>query len=65
MTPYSVTVRRRSIPALEVRLLVRADSKPAAAELAATLAERRHGGFFEPRSVRRTRVRAEVVFDTA
>lgn len=65
MTPYSVTVRRRGIPALEVRLLVRADSRTAAGELAATLAERRHGGLFEPRGVRRARARAEAVYDAA
>jgi len=65
MTPYSVIVRRRGIPALEVRLLVRASSKLAAGELAATLAERQHGGMFEPRRVRRVRVHAEAVFDAA
>jgi hypothetical protein len=65
MTPYSVTVRRRGIPALEVRLLVRADSKPAAGALAAAVAERQHGGLFEARRVRRARASAEAVFDAA
>jgi hypothetical protein len=65
MTPYSVTVRRRGVPALEVRLLVQESSKLAAGELAAALAERRHGGLFEPRRVRRALVRADAVFDAA
>jgi hypothetical protein len=65
MTPYSVTVRRRGVPALEVRLLVQESSKLAAGELAAALAERRHGGLFEPRRIRRVPVRAEAVFDAA
>ena len=61
MTPYSVTVRRRGVPALEVRLLVQESSKLAAG----ALAERRHGGLFEPRRIRRVPVRAEAVFDAA
>ena len=65
MNPYSVTVRRRGVPALEVRLLVQESSKVAAGELAAALAERRHGGLFEPRRVRRARVHGVAVFDTA
>ena len=65
MTSYSVIVRRRGIPALEMRLLVRANDKPAAGELAAALAEQQHGGLFEPRRVRRALVRAESVFDAA
>lgn len=65
MNPYSVIVRRRGVPAFEVRLLVRASSKPAAGELAAALAERRHGGLFEPRRVRRALVHAKAVVDAA
>jgi len=65
MNTYSVSVRRRGIPALEVRLLVRADSKPAAGALAAAVAERQHGGLFEPRRVRRAHVSAEAVCDAA
>jgi hypothetical protein len=65
MTSYSVNVRRRGIPALEVRLLVRAESKTAAGALAAALAEQRHGGMFEPRSIRRARASAEAVFEAA
>lgn len=65
MTPYSVIVRRRGVPALEVRLLVQANDKPAAGELATALAEQRHGGMFEPRRVRRAFVHAEAVFDAA
>lgn len=65
MTPYSVIVRRRSVPALETRLLVRADSKLAAGQLAAAVAESRHGGMFEPRRVRRALVHGEAVFDAA
>ncbi|MGZ4334786.1 MAG: hypothetical protein ACXVRJ_11020 [Gaiellaceae bacterium] len=44
---------------------MRASSKPAAGELAAALAERQHGGVFEPRRVRRALVHAEAVFDAA
>ena len=65
MNPYSVTVRRRGIPALEVRLLVRADSRAAAGALAAAVAERQHGGLFEPRRIRRAHVSAEAVYDAA
>jgi hypothetical protein len=65
MNPYSVTVRRRGIPSLEVRLLVRADSKPAAGALAAAVAERQHGGLFEPRRIRRAPASAEAVYDAA
>ena len=65
MNPYSVTVRRRGIPSLEVRLLVRASSKTAAGALAAAVAERQHGGLFEPRRVRRERTNAEAVYDAA
>jgi hypothetical protein len=65
MNSYSVIVRRSGIPAFEVRLLVRADSRLAAGELAAALAERRHGGLFESRRVRRALVHAEAVFDAA
>ena len=65
MNPYSVTVRRRGIPSLEVRLLVRADSKTAAGALAAAVAEQQHGGLFEPRRVRQARVNPEAVYDAA
>jgi hypothetical protein len=65
MNSYSVTVRRSSIPALEVRLLVRADSKIAAGALAAAVAEQQQGGMFEPRTVRRARRNAEAVYDAA
>ena len=65
MTPYSVIVRRRGIPALETRLLVRADSKLAAGQLAAAVAESRHGGLFEARRVRRALVHGEAVYDAA
>ncbi len=65
MTPYSVTVRRRGVPPLETRLLVRASSKLAAGELAAAVAEQQHGGMFEPRRVRRAPVQADAVFDAA
>ena len=65
MSPYSVTVGRRGIPSLEVRLLVRADSKDAAGDLASAVAEQRHGGLFEARSIRRAPQSAEAVFDTA
>ena len=65
MNPYSVTVRRRGIPSLEVQLLVRADSKTDAGALAAAIAERQHGGLFEPRRIRRAHESAEAVYDAA
>ena len=65
MNPYSVTVRRRGVPELEMRLLVQESSKLAAGELATAIAERRHGGMFEARRVRRALVHDEAVFDAA
>jgi hypothetical protein len=63
MTAYFVTVRRRGVPRLDVTLLVRADSREAAAELAAGIAELRHGGVFESHRVRRTTPPRAAVFD--
>jgi len=63
MTSYFVTVRRRGLPRFAVTLLVRADSREAAGELAAGIAELRHGGLFEPRRIRTTTPQALPVFD--
>jgi len=63
MTAYSVTVRRRGVPRFDVRLLVGADSREAAGEIAAGIAELRHGGMFETRRIRRTTPPRAAVFD--
>ena len=65
MNPYSVTVRSIGIPRLEVRLIVRAESREAAGALASAIAERRHGGTFEARRVRTIADRAGLVIDAA
>jgi len=61
---YFVTVERRGVAPLETRLLVRATSRRAAAELASWLAERQRGGMFEATVVRRTRGR-HAAYDDA
>ena len=49
---YSVTVRRSASP-LRAQMLVAAESKRAAGELASALAEQNRGGMFEAVKVRR------------
>ena len=65
MNPYSVTVRSIGIPRLEVRLIVRAETREAAGALAAAIAEQQQGGTFEARRVRTIADRAGLVVDAA
>jgi hypothetical protein len=65
MSAYFVTVERRGVSPLRIKLLVRADSKESAGGLASVLAERERGGSFEPMRVRPARRRRDVHFDTA
>jgi hypothetical protein len=53
MAAYFVTVKRRGASPLQLQLLVRAHSRDDAGDLACALAERAHGGLFEPRRIRR------------
>jgi hypothetical protein len=50
---YAVTVRRSGVSPIRAEMLVAADSKQAAGELASTIAEQERGGIFEVASVRR------------
>jgi hypothetical protein len=65
LMPYCVTLERRGVSPLKQRLLVRANSKQMASELAAWMAERGHGGVFRVSSVRRTSDRPADEFDDA
>jgi hypothetical protein len=50
---YSVTVQRSGVSPIRAQMLVAADSKRAAGDLASALAEQRRGGMFEAVEVRR------------
>jgi hypothetical protein len=50
---YCVTVERGGVSPLQTKLLVRAPTHQAAAELAGSIAERAQGGMFEAVKVRR------------
>jgi hypothetical protein len=63
--PYCVTVVRRGVSPLKLRLLVRGTSGQMAGELAAWMAERDRGGMFEPVTIRRTSRRPADEFDDA
>jgi hypothetical protein len=65
MSAYFVTVERRGVSPLRLRLLVRAESKETAGELAAHLAERERGGTFEAARIRPARRRRGLQFDAA
>jgi hypothetical protein len=65
MSAYFVTVERRGVSPLKLKLLVRAESKDAAGGLASAIAERERGGTFEPARVRAARRRHGLVFDEA
>jgi hypothetical protein len=65
MSAYFVTVQRRGVSPLKLRLLVRAESKETAGQLAAHLAERERGGTFEPARVRPARRHDGRHFDAA
>jgi hypothetical protein len=65
MSAYFVTVERRGVSPLKLRLLVQAESEAAAGGLAAAIAERERGGMFEPARVKETRRRRGLVFDEA
>jgi hypothetical protein len=65
MSAYFVTVERRGVAPLKLRLLVRAESKETAGGLASFVAERDRGGSFEPTRVRPARRRRGLQFDAA
>jgi hypothetical protein len=65
MSAYFVTVKRCGVAPLELKLLVRAESKDRAGELAAFVAERDRGGTFAPARVRPARLRRGYEFDAA
>jgi hypothetical protein len=50
---YAVTVRRSGVSPIRAEMLVAADSKRAAGELASVIAEQERGGIFEVANVRR------------
>jgi hypothetical protein len=51
--PYFVTVERRGVSPLKTKLLVRAPTHQAAAELAGSIAEQARGGMFQAIKLRR------------
>jgi len=65
MSAYFVTVERRGVAPLKLRLLVRAESKETAGGLAAHLAERERGGIFEAARIRPAGRRRGLHFDAA
>ena len=65
MSAYFVTVERRGVSPLKLKLLVRADSEESAGGLAAVTAERERGGTFEPARIRPARRRRGLEFDAA
>jgi hypothetical protein len=65
MDAYFVTVERRGVSPLRLKLVVAAESKDAAGGLASALAERERGGTFEPARVRPARKRDGIAFDDA
>jgi hypothetical protein len=65
MSAYFVTVKRQGVSPLKLELLVRAETKDEAGELAAALAERQSGGMFNAARVRPARRTQGLVFDEA
>ena len=65
MDAYFVTVERRGVSPLKLKLVVAAESKDAAGGLASALAERERGGTFEPVQVRLARTRDGASLDAA
>ncbi len=53
LNTYAVILRRTGVSPIRAEMFVAADSKRAAGELAAAIAERERGGMFEVRKVRR------------
>jgi hypothetical protein len=62
---YFVTVERRGVSPLKLKLVVAADSEHDAGGLASALAERERGGTFEPARVRPARTHDGLSFDEA
>jgi hypothetical protein len=65
MDAFYVTVERRGVSPLKLKLVVAADSKDAAGGLAAALAERERGGTFAPARIRPARRHDGLSFDEA
>jgi hypothetical protein len=65
MSAYFVTVKRQGVSPLKLELLVRAESKDKAGELAAAIAESQSGGMFNASRVRPAKHLHGLVFDEA